>query len=84
MCLGGNLSVETRCNRLPPEMRLRTCDKCAVQTEEHVLLVCSLSHNFKQIYSSLGFTNKKILIEINDNGKGLCTYDDMNSYALYE
>lgn len=51
-----SLRVETgRWSRIPPEMRLCTCDQHAVQTEEHVLLACPLSRTLRLRYGSLDF-----------------------------
>ena len=79
-----SLRVETgRWSRIPPEMRLCTCDQHAVQTEEHVLLACPLSRTLRQRYGSLDFTNMTTLMESKGNEKELCnfTFDVLYLYS---
>lgn len=63
-------------------MRLCKCDQEAVQTEEHVLLVCTLVCTFRQRYGSLDFTNMRTLMEGKDNEKEFCNFIyDVNLYG---
>lgn len=79
-----NLRVETgRWSRIPPDLRLCSCNQNVVQSEEHILLACPISQTLRQRYNSLDFTNMETLMESKDNEKELCNFihDVLDIYA---
>ena len=53
-----NLKIETgRWSRIPRERRVCRCDNSQLQTEAHVLIDCTLTHNIRHRHPALNFTN---------------------------
>lgn len=70
-----NLRVETgRWSRIPPDLRLCSCNQNVVQSEEHVLSTCPTSQALRQRYNNLDFTNMETLMGSKDNEKELCNF----------
>ena len=69
-----NLKIETgRWSRLPRESRLCICDRNVIQDENHVLIECPLSQNFRDEFSQLDFTSFNSLLKEKNHLLDLCT-----------
>ena len=70
-----NLKVETgRWSRIPRESRLCHCNDNKIQTESHVLVECSLTHNVRLRYPALNFTDISSLFNESTHLYSLCNY----------
>lgn len=78
-----NLRIETgRWSRTPTEQRVCLCDGVHVQTEQHVLLECSLTVQLRNRYQMLRFGNFKEIMEETVHTQELCKYifEALNMY----
>lgn len=69
------LKIETgRWSRTPREQRLCQCGTGVVQTENHVLLECELSHNLRDRFRHLNVTHLNLLFGEGEHIGDLCKY----------
>ena len=70
-----NLKVETgRWSRTPPHLRTCICDGISVQSEEHVLISCSLTEDCRNNYRMLNFDSVISLMNESNFVFELCKY----------
>ncbi len=70
-----NLRVETgRWSRTPAPLRTCLCDNISIQTENHVLISCSVSEDCRHRYPMLNFSSIGALLSENVHLAELCKY----------
>ena len=70
-----NLRIETgRWSRIPRERRVCLCDATQLQTENHVLISCPLTHNIRANYQMLDFSDINRLFGEELHILQLCAY----------
>ena len=70
-----NLKIETgRWSRIPRENRVCRCNSIQLQTESHVLINCSLTHNIRTRYPMLRFHDTSNLFDEVTYICSLCKY----------
>ena len=70
-----NLKIETgRWSRIPRERRVCSCDATQLQTENHVLTSCPLTHNIRINYPMLDFSDLDRLFSEELHILQLCSY----------
>ena len=70
-----NLKIETgRWSRIPRERRVCRCDNSQLQTESHVLIDCTLTHNIRHRHPALNFTNINSLLNETTHVNSLCKF----------
>ena len=70
-----NLKIETgRWSRIPRERRVCPCNATQLQTENHVLTSCPLTHNIRVNYPMLDFSDLNMLFSEELHILQLCSY----------